>query len=380
MPLVISDPSTGRATYSNMAKAIIYAADHGVRVINMSFSGTSSSSTLQNAVNYAWNKGAVFFASAGNAGSSTPVYPAACDNAVAVSATTSSDAIASFSNYGDWIDIAAPGSSIYTTGKDGGYRSASGTSFSSPIAAGLAALLFSVNPGLSNAMVVDFITQNADDLGAPGFDPYYGHGRINVYKSLLAATNTWQEPDTTPPDVAITAPADGAVIHGSVTVMVSATDNAGIVKVELYLNGSLYATGTTAPYNFHWDTTQYPDGMYSLEAKAYDPSGNMGQSNTIFVSVSNPSDTVPPTVSINEPGSGAYVRHPQKIHITASDNIGVEVIELYIDNDLKRAVYGQNSLTYNWNTRKESGGAHVITAKGYDAAGNVGMDSVTVYK
>ena len=145
MPLRISDPN-GWATYSAMASAMIYAADRGVKVMNISFAGSSSSSTLQNAVNYAWSKGAIVFASAGNYSTNTPYYPAACNNAVSVAATTSSDSPASFSNYGTWIDLSAPGVSILTTNNGGGYGSWSGTSFSSPITAGLGALVFSANP------------------------------------------------------------------------------------------------------------------------------------------------------------------------------------------------------------------------------------------
>jgi thermitase len=98
----------GNASYSDIASAITYAADHGVRIMNISIAGSSSSSTLQSAITYAWNKGSVVFAAAGNSSTSTPYYPAACQYAVSVSATDSNDALASFSNYGSWIDLAAP--------------------------------------------------------------------------------------------------------------------------------------------------------------------------------------------------------------------------------------------------------------------------------
>ena len=161
---------------------------------------------------------------------------------------------------------------------------------------------------------------------------------------------------------------------------VSPTDDVGIVKVELYLNGSLYATDTTSPYNFSWDTTQYPYGTYYLQARAYDPSGNVGQSSTITVYVNNPADTIAPTVLISSPNNGSYVKAPQKISVTASDNVGVKVLELCIDGVLKSAVVDQSTLTYTWNIRKESNGVHVISVKGYDTANNAGIDSVTVYK
>ncbi|MBT1077344.1 S8 family serine peptidase, partial [Geobacter grbiciae] len=188
------------------------AADHGVRIINLSYGGSTTSSTLQNAVNYAWNKGAIVFASAANYNTSTPYYPAACTNAVSVSATDANDAKASFSNYGPTIDIAAPGVSILTTANGGGYASVSGTSFSSPIAAGLGALILSVNPTLTNAQVVDIITRNADDIGTPGFDQYFGYGRINVLKSLTAAQSAVPVSDATAPTASITSPTNSSTV------------------------------------------------------------------------------------------------------------------------------------------------------------------------
>ncbi|HCC58276.1 MAG TPA: alkaline serine protease, partial [Solibacterales bacterium] len=137
MPLVVLN-SSDYASYSDVASAITYAADHGVRIINISIGGSSSSSTLQSAVDYAWNKGAVIFASAMNNSTSTPYYPAACNNVVAVSSTESNDTFSSFSNYGSWITLSAPGNNIFTTDNGGGYGTWWGTSFSSPIAAATA--------------------------------------------------------------------------------------------------------------------------------------------------------------------------------------------------------------------------------------------------
>lgn len=380
MPLVVLN-SDNWATYYDIAQAITYAADEGVRVMNISIGGSSSSSTLQNAVNYAWNKGAVIFACAHNYSTSTPYYPAACAHVVAVSATTSSDTRASFSNYGDWIDIAAPGTSILTTTRGGGYGYWNGTSFSSPIAAGIAALIVSADPLLTNAQVVDIITQNADDLGALGFDPYYGHGRVNVYASLVAAMEAVPEPDTTEPSVSITSPQDGSTVSGSITVSASATDDVGVERVELYIDGALFATSTTEPYRFYWDTKDVPDGYHELSAMAYDTSGNVGYSNpvTVYVSNSSPEDTIAPDVSITLPADGAYISNRVTIKALASDNVGVSRMELYIDGVLK-VVKSKSSMTWRWNARKASKGEHVISAKAYDEAGNVGTDSITVYK
>ena len=104
MPIVVMDASS-YASYSNIARGITYAADRGVRIISISITGTTSSATLQSAVNYAWNKNAVVFAAAGNANTTALGYPAACDKVIAVGATDSADLRASYSNYGSWIEL-----------------------------------------------------------------------------------------------------------------------------------------------------------------------------------------------------------------------------------------------------------------------------------
>ncbi|PWU06101.1 MAG: hypothetical protein C5B51_13005 [Terriglobia bacterium] len=186
MPLVVID-STGYAAYSNVAAAIQYATDHGARVINVSLGGTSPSSALQNAVDYAWNAGAIVVASAMNNSNSTPEYPAACNHAIAVSATDENDNLAGFSDYGSWITLSAPGNDILTTMQGGGYGYWYGTSFSAPIVSSVAALALAVNPSLTAQSLVTLLEQNSDDLGTPGYDTSFGWGRINAYRAVSAA-------------------------------------------------------------------------------------------------------------------------------------------------------------------------------------------------
>jgi thermitase len=185
MPLKVYNKNTD-AWYSRISNAIIYAADNGAKVINLSLGNYPSSSYMQYAVNYAWNKGCVLVGAAGNNNVSDPFYPAAYDNVIGVSATDQSDAKASWSNYGSYISVAAPGVSIYSTYWNGGstYVHMSGTSMAAPHVAGLAALLFSQDGGRSNATVRSLIESSADDLGDAGWDQYYGYGRINAYRAL----------------------------------------------------------------------------------------------------------------------------------------------------------------------------------------------------
>jgi len=299
---------------------------------------------------------------------------------VSVSATDANDAKASFSNYGPTIDIAAPGVSILTTTNGGGYGSVSGTSFSSPIAAGLGALILSVNPTLTNAQVVDIITRNADDIGTPGFDQYFGYGRINVLKSLTAAKNAVALSDTTAPTVSIASLKIGSTVKGTVTLNVAAADNVSVTRVELYINGILYASSNVSPFNFSWDTTTLPDNIYTVAVKAYDAAGNVGEWSLTGIVVYNTLDTIAPAVSVLAPVNGAKLDTRTSVNISASDNLAVRRIELYFDGSLLTTASGTNTLTYTWNTRKVASGTHTILAKAFDWLGNVGTTTITVYK
>jgi thermitase len=186
MPLKILDAFGNGSTF-DLAQAIEDAADSGAKVINMSLGDSCGSSgwpNVEDAVNYALSKGVMLVAAAGN-NFSTPVScPAAINGVMAVGATDAEDRRASYSNYGDALDIAAPGHSIYSTYLGGGYFSLSGTSMAAPHVSGLAALLWSYAPTLSSGQIETIIESTADDLGAPGRDQYYGFGRINARRAL----------------------------------------------------------------------------------------------------------------------------------------------------------------------------------------------------
>jgi len=183
LPLVVVDEKDN-ATYSNIAAAIQYAADHRARVINISLGGPNDSPALENAVNYAWAKGAVVIAAAMNEGSAAPYYPAACGHAIAVAATDANDHLATFSNYGNWITLAAPGTDILTTTSGGGYSYWNGTSFAAPVVAGVAALCLAINPALSSSALAAILGESADDLGNRN---YFGRGRVNAFQAVTAA-------------------------------------------------------------------------------------------------------------------------------------------------------------------------------------------------
>ncbi len=184
----------GSGYYSWLADCLVWAADNGAKVINMSLGGPSDSQLLRDAVSYAWNKGVVLVAAAGNSNTNAASYPGYYQQVLSVAATDQNDNRASFSNYGNWVDVAAPGISIYSTlpmtanaFKKTGYGYGSGTSMASPFAAGLAGLLYSTGT-FDNNNVVKLIEDNADKIQGTGSNWIYG--RINAYKSLLAARGT----------------------------------------------------------------------------------------------------------------------------------------------------------------------------------------------
>lgn len=195
--LMVAKVENGRGSITDAAiiKAIGWAADNDASVINMSLGGPADSAALREAVEQAVDAGVTVVAAAGNDDSSVKNYPAAYPDVLAVAATTRRDTRASYSNHGDWIDVAAPGGGetdgILST-VPGGYGEMSGTSMSAPIVAGVAGLL--AGQGLSNTEASERILSTATDLGSAGRDDSFGEGRVDaaaaVGESSASAGNT----------------------------------------------------------------------------------------------------------------------------------------------------------------------------------------------
>jgi thermitase len=172
--------ANGSGSLADIADGIRYAADSGAEVINLSLGCNCDTQTLENAVNYAYNKGSVIVAAAGNDGVSTTFEPASYSVVIAVGAVDSNNQKASFSNWGTWVDVMAPGVDIASTYPNNGYVYLSGTSMASPYVAGQAALL--KGQGKSNAQVRAAIENTADYMSGVGY--YVDHGIINVNDSV----------------------------------------------------------------------------------------------------------------------------------------------------------------------------------------------------
>lgn len=203
-------------SYTAIAQAIMDAADQGAKVISMSIGGTASA-TLQNAVDYAYGKGAILVAAAGNDGSANSIdYPGAYPNVIAVGALDSSKNKASYSDMGPQIDIAAPGSAVISTynGNTASYSSLSGTSMATPHVAGALALALSCAPaGTTQSQVINALYATADDLGTAGFDQSYGNGLARADKLVYALCPNAPAPPNQNPVANFTATPSGLAVN-----------------------------------------------------------------------------------------------------------------------------------------------------------------------
>jgi subtilisin family serine protease len=173
--------NNGAGDVATVAQGINWAADNGAKVISLSLGGSGQSITLLNAVRYAIGKGAVVVAAAGNDGVSTPMYPGAYTEVIAVGATNAAGGRASFSNYGSWVDVAGPGALIYSTTYNGGYGLMSGTSMATPAIAGVASLVWaSLGAGATPQAVRARLEDTADRTNAT----WVAKGIVNAQQAV----------------------------------------------------------------------------------------------------------------------------------------------------------------------------------------------------
>ena len=191
LPVKISQGSTGSFTDETVAEGIIYAADYGVDIINLSLGWTDDKphQVVRDAIDYAIEKGIVLVAAAGN--NPGPVwFPANYDGVISVSGTDQEGRNDRYA-FGPELDLVAPGQNIWTTGINNLYTSISGTSFSCAIVSGIAALLSSRYPNLTSEQIGDYLIVRADDLGEEGRDSTFGYGKVNARKTLTLVTDVF---------------------------------------------------------------------------------------------------------------------------------------------------------------------------------------------
>ncbi|GAB1645044.1 S8 family serine peptidase [Krasilnikovia sp. MM14-A1259] len=355
----------GSGDYSKIVQGIRWAADHGATVINLSLSGTADSQLMRDAVTYAMSKGALVVAAAGNDGRRTQHFPAAIPAVLSVGASTSKDARYSWSNYGGWVDVAAPGCNP-SQAKDRAIMVFCGTSSASPLVAGIAALLASTDPAPTPVKIRTVLSASARQLSSD----WVAWGRVDAAAALAALS------DQTAPTVAFRTPAPSALVGGTVGVRASAGDDQGVSRVQLLLNGSVVASDIAAPYVLRWPSAPR-NGTTNLVLRVFDRAGNVATARRT-VSV----DSAGPKVTITKAPANRtrHVRGTKTVTAQATDLHGVARMELVVDGKVIQRYAVPRSVTakpgavarhkFTVQTGK-FGRSMTVRVRAYDSVGNL---------
>jgi subtilisin family serine protease len=202
------------------------------------------------------------------------------------------------------------------------------------------------------------------DLSAPSNAvapwPMFHHDARHTGASL-------RTPETIPPAVAVTAPAGGANVSGTVNIITQANDNVGVVNIEVYKDNSLLGSSTTSPFTLAWDSSTESEGPHTFFSKAYDAAGNVGTSTPIVLNV----DNTAPASSITAPANGTIIKGTSVvISANASDSSGLQKVDFYYDSNTLIGTDTSAPFTINWNISAVLSGDHTIYAVATDTAGN----------
>ncbi|MDD5382430.1 MAG: S8 family serine peptidase [Candidatus Margulisbacteria bacterium] len=340
----------GDGNMDDILAGIEWAVAKNAKVINMSFGQYVPDSDLQQHCLDAYNAGVILVAAAGNGDVDWPTFPAYYPTVVAVAAVTQSDVRATWtgtdpttgrtqaSNFGSWVDVSAPGDNLWSTYKGTNqYAAASGTSFASPMVAGLAALVKSAFPGYTNRQIIDKITSEADNVDAlnPGYEGKLGSGRINAYLAIAGVI------------ARVSSPESNDYISGPIDITGSAAGwDFSQYILEVLSGGTVIATletSTTSIEGGHlgsWDTTPY-NGQYTIHLKVTTlSSGSAETSVSVYV------DNTTPEAAIISPIAGATVEGIVPINGTAKDQYLNKYVLEYKGVDAP-TIYGTIMDSYN---------------------------------
>jgi subtilisin family serine protease len=275
----------GSGTVSGVISGVDWVTSHHAppAVANMSLGGAASAA-LDAAVQGSIASGVTYAVAAGNSGvDACTESPASVAAALTVGASDATDARAPFSNFGACVDLFAPGvniTSAWATG-DAATLTMSGTSMATPHVTGTAALYLSSHPTATPAEVASALVAN----GTPGVLGGLGPGSPDalLYQGFI----TPGPPDTTPPTVAVTSPAESAPVSGTVTLSATALDDVGVSRVDFFVDGALVGTGAAVPFSSDWDSTLVANGRHAVTAVATDLSGNASTSVAVPLTVAN---------------------------------------------------------------------------------------------
>lgn len=374
--------SAGSGSHSDIAAGVIWAAQNGAKIINMSLGGYGSTTALKDAVAYANGKGVLVVAAAGNDETSQYSYPAAYADVLAVGGTDTragNDSRVWFSNYGSWVDVSAPG---ITAGMNrfGEYcwdspdspcwdtiydeYEVQGTSFSSPLVAGVAGLIASRNPTWSNWGLQRAITSSAKANGT-----WNKFGRVDAAAALTKGT------DLVPPTATGFSPAAGAKVRGNVAITPSGLkdDWSGIGKADLYVDGKWHSWSYKAPFAPTLKTAGR-NGAIKVQLRISDKNGNAKWLPVRTLTA----DNVAPTVSITKaPANKKKVKGTVKVYAKASDKSGISKVQLLVNGKVvatdTKAGY---VLSFKVSSQKKT---MKVRVRAYDKAGNVKYTAIRTY-
>jgi len=374
-PIVVvrATDDNGETNSRFVAAGILWAANRGASVINVSFAPLWSNRVVRAAARAAFHRGTLVVISAGNGGGSTSDTGYA--EALFVGAVTESNALASFSDRGPFVDLSAPGTAIRSTTVGAGYNLSNGTSFAAPIVTGVAALIRSVNPDLRPASVIRAMTDTATDLGDDGKDASFGHGGIDAGAAVAEASRMVEAEDLTTPNLEIRLPAEGDTLSGWALARVDATDaDSGVADVVLAIDGIAYATDARAPYWFAVDTARFSAGVHELAFVATDHAGNASDPArvTVVFGVEVAPAGASGEIDFRSPADGAAVSGTVTIEATVGDADGLEFVEWSVDGTpvFTATLIGSSSgISYAWRTAGASPGLHTIAVTVTDTGG-----------
>lgn len=370
LPVKITNQADSTAYSSDAAECITYAADRGAKVVNLSYL-MGRYATIDSAAQYLRTKNGLLFVAAGNGGCDTGstctegVYPD-YSSFVLVGATDQNDLRAGFSNYGAAIDIVAPGVGVYSTYWNGGYTGGNGTSFASPITAGAAALLYSINPGFTSTQVENFLFSTANRTGGLSDSYTFGNGRVDAAAAVNKALST------------------AGNIAPSAMLAVSATSGAGPLTVQFDGSRSSDMDGMIMSYSW-----KFGDGATATGAAVshvYNSVGNftavltvtddMGASSSVsqVISVQDTQAPTTPSALTAKLSSTVAKGRNKTATVTVSlswgastDNVGVAKYAIYRNGVL---IANVSSTSYTDNSTAAGGGMYTYQVKAIDAGGN----------
>jgi chitodextrinase len=296
---------------------------------------------------------------------------------------TSSSALGSYPVYTAASGTTAPSQPKHLISPSGGFHRVELTWEPSSDDRGVARYLVYRN----NRRIASVTSTSYTDVmvGAPA--EYYVQA-VDTDGSLSAPTSRASFPaaysanaDASSPSAAVTSPAAGASLSGTVELAAAAVDDVKVTNVQLYVDGVFLGYKTVAPYTYSWDTTTVSNGTHWLYARAFDAAGNYGTAGITTVTVSNgtSADEVPPSVSIVAPSSGGTVSGPVTIEASAADNVAVTKVVLAVDGSTV-ATDTSPPFTGSWDATTAAAGTHTVSATAYDAAGNNDRATATVMR